>query len=136
MSNAFDVHIATLDIPADLAHTGPILVPVFRAPAAANGGGVTILEARAYNGTALAGAGTTFTLTLVNGGTTGLTAEGTIGAAIGSATQWSTRTFQSWTIDATKRYVGAGEWVSVQYDELNGGNNAHCHIEVAYIMGN
>lgn len=122
-------------IPADLAGDDKV-VPLFKAPAANVGGGITLVSAEAFNSVALAGAGTTFTLTLINMGADGTGNDGTIAPAIGSATQWAALTPQAWVLDATEKLVDAGEWIGVHYHELNSANNSIVRIAMQYQMGN
>lgn len=113
------------------------LIPLFPAPSASNGGGITILAAWAVNGTATTGT-TSHTLTLANLGATGAVNGGTIAAAIGgSADHWVEKTPKAFTIDATERYVDAGEWVGLRYLEHTAGTFTNpASVVVQYVMGN
>lgn len=75
-----------------------------------------ILAARAISGVALtAGAGTTTTLTIYNGGTSG-TAQTIVGSALGGTTvDWEAQVAKSFNLgDGT---MAAGEYLWVKYDE-------------------
>jgi len=130
---SMDLIISTATIPADLGGNDK-KVALFKVPSGY--GGVTLVDAWAHNSATLAGAGTTFTLTLINMGTTGTASSGTIGAAIGSATQWTAYTPQAWTLDGTEKYVDAGEYIGVHYHELNSANNTIVQVGIAYLVGN
>lgn len=122
-------------IPVDLGGDDK-LVPLFKAPSAAGGGGITLLQAQAHNSAATNDA-TTFTLALVNLGSAGTAVAGTIGAKIGgSGDAWAARTPKAWTLDATEKLVDAAEWVGVHYNEVGGGNNGVVHVSISYLMGN
>jgi len=122
-------------IPVDLG-ADDIKVPLFKAPPAANGGGITLVQAQAHNSAATSST-VSFTLALVNLGSTGASVAGTIGAAIGGTTShWAVRTPKAWTLDATEKFVDAAEWVGVHYNEINAGNNGVVHISITYLMGN
>lgn len=108
----------------------------FRAPDNGDGGGVTILSAYAINGATLAGPGTTFTFALhrySNAGTPAV--NGTISNTIGSATQWTADVPQTFTIDDTYSFLDAGEWLVLDYAELNAANASNAHVIVHYVLG-
>ena len=109
---------------------------LFKAPSDVTGGGITILAASAVNGASLAGAGTTFTYQLLKYSTAGTPAvNGTITNIIGSATQWTDMVPQAFTPVAGSQFVDAGEWVALDYAELNSANPTNSRVEIHYVMG-
>ncbi len=126
--------IVTACIPADLGASDK-LIPLFKAPAAAKGGKIKLVQANAHNSAVTSGTAA-FSLTLVNLGSGGTVSAGTIGAAIGStASHWAVRTPKAWTLDDTEARIDAGDWVGVHYLEIGGGNNSVVNIDIAYQMG-
>lgn len=109
---------------------------VFAAPSAANGGGLTIVEAYAVNGAAT-GAGTSFSLQLENWGTAGTAAKssgGTIAVAIaGTADPWVANTPKSFTISSG--FVDAGEYVVLNKTETNSSDPTRGVVVIKYVMG-
>lgn len=85
--------------------------PLFHAPSASNGGGITVVTAEATMG------GTTSaSLELVKGTLSGgtFTANGTIAAAIGgTAAPFAINIVKSFTPSGTAVFVKADEWVAV-----------------------
>jgi hypothetical protein len=92
---------------------------LYKAPSAANGGGVRILSASAEVITSQAAA-TSFSLALHKYSSAGTPAvNGTIAAAIGgtAATYWTAGVPQSFSIDTTYAFLDAGEWLVIDYQE-------------------
>lgn len=108
---------------------------LYKAPSDSNGGGVTVLSASAVNGAALAGAGTTFTFQLLRYASNGTVCNGTVSNALGSDTQWGAEVPQSFTIDASYQFLDAGEWLVLDYQELNAGNPTLATVTVNLAMG-
>jgi hypothetical protein len=116
---------------------------LLRAPSAAFGGGLTILSGEAVQGAAVANSlgvgGTTFTLALHKYTSAGTPAVyGTIAAAIGGTAQgWGAGRVHEFTIDTagSMNYLSGGEWLVLQYNEVNAGNPVLNTVTVAYIQG-
>ena len=116
---------------------------LLRAPSAAFGGGITILSGEAVQGAAVANSlgvgGTTFTLALhkyTNAGTPAV--YGTIAAAIGgTAVGWGAGVPNAFTIttSGSTNYLSPGEWLVLQYNEINAGNPTNGFAQLKYVMG-
>lgn len=106
------------------------------APADNLGGGITILSGYVVNGAAT-GAGTSFSIALhkySNAGTPAV--NGTIAAAVGgTAAPFVAGAPQAFTIDENHRFVDAGEWVVLQYNEQTAGNPTNATAVIHYAMG-
>jgi len=121
-------------VPVDLGGDDK-LVPLFKAPRTANGGGIKIDQAHAHNSAATSGT-VGFTVALVNLGTAGTAVAGTIAASIGgTSSHWAARTPKAFTLDSTEQYVDAEEWVGLHYHEINAGNNGVLQTSITYLMG-
>ena len=109
---------------------------LFRAPTAAHGGGMTILEAFASNEGAT-GAGTSFSWALHNYGTAGTAIKstgGTIAAAIGgTASPWAAGVAQEFTLSYP--YIAPGEYVVLAKDEVNSSDPSRGCICLLVAMG-
>ena len=116
---------------------------LLRAPSAAFGGGLTILSGEAVQGgtvtNSLGVGGTTFTLALhkyTNATTPAV--YGTIAAAIGgTAVGWGAGVPNAFTIttSGSTNYLSPGEWVVLQYNEVNAGNPTNATVCIRYILG-
>ena len=116
---------------------------LLRAPSSAFGGGITILSGEAVQGgtvtNSLGVGGTTYTLALhkyTNAGTPAV--YGTIAAAIGgTAVGWCAGVPNAFTINTSgsANYVSPGEWVVLQYNEVNAGNPTLATVCIRYILG-
>ena len=116
---------------------------LLRAPSAAFGGGITILSGEAVQAAAVANSlgvgGTTYTLALhkyTNAGTPAV--YGTIAAAIGgTAVGWGAGVPNSFTIttSGSTNYLSPGEWLVLQYNEVNAGNPTNATVCIRYILG-
>lgn len=142
MSEVFDVHVVSFNT-GDPGGDNKQLY-LLRAPTAATGGGLTILGGEAVQpGTAalsLGVGGTTFTLILhkYTNATTpvvyGTVSTNTLG---GTAVGWGAGVPQAFTISTsgTLNYLGPGEYLVAQYNEVNAGNPVNCSIIIRYTMG-
>lgn len=131
MAETLNVMTAALDISG---MSGDLVrMPVVVAPSAANGGGITILDAKYWCGTAT-NAGTAYTLALLTY-TGGTTLSGTVAAAIGgTASVFTSESVNSFTISTAK--VSAGDWVMVYKDEQGAANSpTRGVVVVQYING-
>ena len=134
-----EVHVVTVALGDPGANNKQLFV--FKAPSADNGGGVRILEATAVNGASIANSlgvgGTTFTLALHKYSSAGTpVVNGTIAAAIGgTAVGWTAGVPQTFTLNSTYSYISAGEWVVLQYNEINAGNPTNGFAHIRYQMG-
>jgi hypothetical protein len=134
MAGVLDVNMVTVALGDPGGDNKQIFV--LKAPLAAEGGGITITAAYAHQGATLAGAGTSFTLALHKYSSAGTPAvNGTIAAAIGSATQWTAGAPQAFVVSGTAAFVQAGEWVVLQYNELNAANPTNGYVNVHYVQG-
>ena len=116
---------------------------LLRAPSAAFGGGLTILSGEAVQGgtvtNSLGVGGTTFTLALhkyTNATTPAV--YGTIAAAIGgTAVGWGAGVPNSFTIttSGSTNYLSPGEYLVLQYNEVNAGNPTNATVCIRYILG-
>lgn len=135
MAEHMDVHIISIPL-ANTAtdwQADDVIAVLFRAPSAAFGGAITILEAYATN-QAATGAGTSFDLTLLNYGTGGTAVSGTISNAIGgTASPWAAGVPINFTITDGK--VEAGEYVVVSKNEVNSSDPTRCVVTIHYVMG-
>jgi len=107
---------------------------VFKAPEAADGGGIYILRAY-YIDQAAHGAGTAFILRLVNYGTAGTLSEGTIGTVGGTADPVAAGVPEAFTLTAAQQYVDAGEWVVLEKDETNSSDPTRGCVVIEYLIG-
>ena len=140
MAESWDTHITSVSID-DPGAAAKFFV--LRAPTAATGGGITVLGGEAVqSGTASLShgvGGTTFTLALhkyTNATTPAV--YGTIAAAIGgTATGWGAGRPNEFTIDTagTLRYLSPGEYLVVDYAEINAGNPDNLMITIRWIYG-
>lgn len=108
---------------------------VFKAPAAADGGGIKILRAYVVNAAATT-SGTAFTLTLYNYGTAGTSAEGTIGAVGGTADPLGASEPKAFTLTAAQTLIDAGEWIVLGKAETNSSDPTRGVVVIEYQMGN
>ena len=118
---------------------------VMKAPSDANGGGLRILEAYATNRTTVTNSlgvgGTTFTLALhkyaaaaADRGTP--VVNGTIAAAIGGTAEgWVSNAQRNFVIDDTYAFVDGGEWLVIDYAEINAGNPVGGYVNIIYAIG-
>lgn len=134
MAGVLDVHIASYAVADPTADNKKLFL--LRAPDDDNGGGIRLVGAYAVNEAALAGAGTTFTFALHKYSSAGTPAvNGTISNTIGSATQWEALVPQEFTLDSDYSFIDAGEWVVLQYNELNSANATRATVVLQYVMG-
>lgn len=141
MAEVFDVHVVTYAL-GDPGGDNKQLY-LLRAPTSAQGGGITILGGEAVQAGSAALShgvgGTTFTLALhkyTNATTPAV--YGTVAAAVGGTAQgWGAGRPNEFTIDTsgTLRYLGPGEYLVAQYNEVNAGNPVLASIIVRYAMG-
>ena len=141
MAETFDVHVVSYNT-GDPGGDNKQLY-LLRAPSVGTGGGITILGGEAVQaGTvtnSLGVGGTTFTLILhkyTNAATPvvyGTVSTNTLG---GTAVGWAAGVPQAFTISSsgTLNYLGPGEWLVLQYNEVNAGNPTNCTICVRYVM--
>jgi hypothetical protein len=115
---------------------------IFRAPTAANGGGVTIIAADIVSDVSgkQGVGGTTFSVALhrygsvATGGTPAV--NGTVAAAIGgTAWTWAAGVLNYFTIDNAAAYLKPGESLIAQYSEQNAGNPVNGVVMVRYVVG-
>lgn len=112
-----------------------------KAPSDANGGGLRILGGWVVNGASITNSlgvgGTTFTLALHKYSSAGTPAvNGTIAAAVGgTAVGWTAGVPQAFTLSSTYSAIDAGEWVVLQYNEINAGNPTNGYAVIQYVMG-
>lgn len=107
---------------------------LFKAPSQALGGAIKIVRAYATN-QAATGAGTGFSLTLLNYGTSGTAVAGTISDALGgTADAWAAGVPKAFTI--TDGDVDADEWVVLLKDEENSSDPTRCVVVIQYLHGN
>jgi hypothetical protein len=105
----------------------------FIAKASSTDGGFTITSAYAVTG-----AVGTLNLILMNYGTSGTVAGGTVaGMASGTATTWAVDTPQALTITAADAYIDAGEWLVLKKVEAAAGNDlsADAVVTIEYVDG-
>ncbi len=111
------------------------------APSDAEGGGITILSARAVSSTTIANSlgvgGTTYTLALHRySGAATPAVNGTIAAPIGgTAVGWTAGKPIAFTVDNAYAFLDAGEWLVVQYNEVNSGNPVWAQVDITYALG-
>lgn len=113
--DAFEVRTITIPL-SECPAGGTVIYPVLRAPTLAQGGGFTVLDAVVWPKSAT-GAGTAWTLSLVNGGTLGTVLGGTIGSSVGgTASPFSANTPYAVTIVTTSNInmVSAGQYLAVK----------------------
>lgn len=107
-----------------------------KAPSAANGGGITIREAKAINGAATSSSNG-FAVALhkyTNAGTPAL--SGTIAAAVGGTTDhWAAGVPKDFSIDSDEAFLNAGEHLVLQYNEDGTGTPTNLAIEIVYEFG-
>ena len=114
---------------------------VLKAPSDANGGGLRLLSGNVVVATSITNSlgvgGTTFTLALHKYSGAGTPAvNGTIAAAVGgTAVGWTANVPQAFTLNADYSFVDAGEWVVLQYNELNAANPTGGYAVLHYVMG-
>ena len=116
---------------------------LLRAPSAAMGGGITILSGEVVQGgtvtNSLGVGGTTFTVALhkyTNAATPAL--YGTVAASVGGTAQgWGAGVPNAFTIvtSGSSNYLSAGEYLVLQYNEINAGNPTNASVMLRYILG-
>ena len=105
----------------------------FVAKASSINGGFTVVAAHAVTG-----AVGTLNLILMNYGTSGTVAGGTVaGMSSGTATTWEVDTPQSLTVTAANVYIDAGEWLVLKKVEAAAGNDltTDALVVVEYVDG-
>lgn len=132
MSEAQNVNTFSMVIPDPGGDDKQLFL--FKAPADNKGGGITIIEAVGVNGAAT-GAGTTFTYQLLKYSAAGTPAvSGTISDVIGgTATPWADAVPQPFTLATV--FVDGGEWVVLDYQEVNTAAPTNSTLIVKYVMG-
>lgn len=108
---------------------------IFKAPAAADGGGIKILRAYVVDAAATS-SGTAYTLSLYNYGTAGSSVEGTIGTVGGTADPLSASTPKAFTLTAAQTIIDAGEWIVLGKAETNSSDPTRGCVVIEYQMGN
>lgn len=100
-------------------------------------GGMTVIAARATQGAATGGAGTSHQFLLVNYGTSGTVAGGTIAATTASTAAWVADTPKEFTITAAQAYVDAGEWIVLKklQQGADSDNDVQTSITIEYVEG-
>lgn len=125
-----EVHAVSINVGAISNET----VPLFPAPSAASGGGITILEAHVIEGGSGGTTASSFRLLkgTVSGGT--FTANGTIDSAAvgGTASVFIKNIAKSWTI--ANPYVSPGEWLAVIEGNVQAAPTV-TRIAVSYVVG-
>ena len=48
---------------------------------------------------------------------------------------WTAGVPQTFTLNSTYSYISAGEWVVLQYNEINAGNPTNGFAQLKYVMG-
>lgn len=129
--NLFGISIPVADPGADDKQ-----IFLYKAPSDSQGGGVRVASAWAENGVALAGAGTTFTYQLLKYASNGTVCNGTVSNILGSDTQWAAEVPQAFTIDSSYSFLDAGEYLVLDYQELNAGNPTLSTVGVNLMVGN
>jgi len=111
-------------------------VLIMKAPTAANGGAVRILEASAVNH-ATTSSTVSYTLALHRYSSAGTPAvNGTIAAAIGgTADHWADGVPKSFTIDSTYGVIGAGEWLALVVTAQNAGTATRGRVTLSLVNG-
>jgi len=129
-----EIHVVTIPIVDPGADDKQLLV--LKAPADATGGGITLVDAYAYNGAAT-GAGTTFTYQLLKYSNAGTPAvNGTISDVLGgTAAPWAAGVPKEFTLDTSYTFIDAGEWIVVDYQEVTNGNPTNSAVVLHYVMG-
>lgn len=111
-----------------------VVANIFKAPSAALGGAVRIVRAYATN-QAATGAGTGFSLSLLNYGTAGTALAGTVAAAIGgTGSPWAAGTPKEFTISDGD--LDADEWLVLRKNETNSSDPSRCMVVIQYMHGN
>lgn len=130
-----NVNVATIAL-ADTASDwqgNNVVANVFKAPLAANGGAVTILEAYVVNQAATT-SGTAFGLQLLNYGTAGTASKANVSAALGgTADVFAAGVPKAFTLSAP--ILDAGEWLVVKKTETNSSDPSRCYITLVYAVG-
>ena len=116
---------------------------LLRAPSAAMGGGITILSGEVVQGgtvtNSLGVGGTTFTIALhkyTNAATPAV--YGTVAASVGGTAQgWGAGVPNAFTISTSgsSNYLSPGEYLVLQYNEINAGNPTNASVMIRYILG-
>lgn len=109
---------------------------VLKAPSAANGGGLTILEAYVIDEGATT-SGTSWAVALHKYSSAGTPAvNGTIAAAIGGTSDpFAKGVPKTFTIAAAYRFLDAGEWLVIEKTEDNSSDPTHGYVTVSWIPG-
>lgn len=109
---------------------------VVKAPDAANGGGLRVLEASVVNHAATSST-VSYTVALhrySNAGTPAV--NGTVAAAMGgTASHWADNVPQDMTIDSAYSFVGAGEYLVASLTAQNGGAPTRAYLMLTYVPG-
>lgn len=112
-----------------------------KAPTDAQGGGITLVHAEAISSTSIANSvgvgGTTFTLALHKYSSAGTPAvNGTIAAAVGGTAQgWTANVPRVFSIDEDYAFLDAGEYLVIQYNEVNAGNPVAGQVHLTFQVG-
>lgn len=126
-----DTRQVTIEIPG-----AEDTILVMKAPAAANGGAVRILEASAVNH-ATTSSTVSYTVALHRYSAAGTPAvNGTIAAAIGGTSDhWADGVPKSFTIDSTYGVIGAGEWLALVVTAQNAGTATRGRVTLSLVNG-
>jgi hypothetical protein len=132
-----ELHTKTFNLPntANDFQGDDVQMWLFRAPVAADGGGIRISAAFYITGAAM-GAGTAHTLSLFNYGTAGTAVEGTIGTVGGTAAPVSADTPTAFTLTAAQQLIDAGEWIVLDKQETNSSDPTRGMVVIEYFHGN
>ena len=137
MSDTYDVHCVTIALPDTATgwQANDVVGHAFKAPAATDGGGITILRAWSINAAATSAA-TSHALQLENWGTAGtaIKANGTIAAALGGTADPYAANVPKAFVFAQPR-MAAGEWLVIRKTETNSSDPTRGVIVLEYQVG-
>lgn len=135
MSETLDVHILTVPLSVDDWAGNSVTQRILRAPAAGQGGGITLLAAYAVNEAATT-AGTAFALQLENHGTAGTAIKasgGTVGSVGGTADLFAAGVPKAFALANAR--LAAGEWLVLRKTETASSDPTRGSLNIHYIMG-
>lgn len=124
--------VQQVNVPLESMQGDNVIKPVLRAPASEAGGGITLVSAHYFAGTATT-AGTAHSLTLLLYNSTGALA-GTVSDTLGgTANPFSTNSFNAFTLTNTD--LEAGQYLVVRKNETNTSTPVRSALIVEYVMG-
>lgn len=124
--------VQQVSVPLEAMTGDAVIKPILRAPTSEAGGGLTLVSATYFAGTATS-AGTAHSLTLLKYSASGSLAGTVSGTLGGTANPFSTNSFNAFTLTDTD--FEAGQYLVVRKNETNTSTPVRSALIIEYILG-